>query len=136
MELNPQAIRAGISQSKTPKNTYRRTLNSINSSQSQEISKKLIGSNERSLDEHVIMLVLNLPDLKSIAHNLSTEWLKNSEDRELLERLIQSDSLQSLETELEPSLKIRLDDLTKKPLEPIDIHSAKKAFQQLSLIHI
>ena len=133
LELNPQAIRAGISQSKTPKNTYRRTLNSINSSQSQEISKKLIGSNERSLDEHVILLVLNLPDLKSIAHNLSTEWLKNSEDRELLERLIQSDSLQSLETELEPSLKIRLDDLTKKPLEPIDIHSAKKAFQQCIL---
>ena len=133
LELNPQAIRAGISQSKTPKNTYRRTINSINSSQSQEISKKLIGSNERSLDEHVILLILNLPDLKSIAHNLSPEWLKNSEDRELLERLIQSDSIQSLETGLEPSLKIRLDDLSKKALEPIDINSAKKAFQQCIL---
>ena len=133
LELNPQAIRAGISQSKTPKNTYRRTINSINSSQSQEISKKLIGSNDRSLDEHVILLILNLPDLKSIAHNLSPEWLKNSEDRELLERLIQSDSIQSLETGLEPSLKIRLDDLSKKALEPIDINSAKKAFQQCIL---
>ena len=133
LELNPQAIRAGISQSKTPKNTYRRTINSINSSQSQEISKKLIGSNERSLDEHVILLILNLPDLKSIAHNLSPEWLKNSEDRELLERLIQSDSIQSLETGLEPSLKIRLDDLSKKALEPIDINSAKKAFKQCIL---
>ena len=133
MEVNPQAIRTGISQSRTSQNRYRRSINSVNSSQTQEISKKLIGSNERSLDEHAIILLLNLPELKSIAHKLSPEWLKNSEDRELFEKLLESDSTKSLEIELEPTLQMRLDSLTKKSIAPIDINSASKAFNQCIL---
>ncbi|MFL2762093.1 MAG: DNA primase [Dehalococcoidia bacterium] len=133
LEVNPQAIRTGISQSRTSQNRYRRSINSVNSSQTQEISKKLIGSNERSLDEHAIILLLNLPELKSIAHKLSPEWLKNSEDRELFEKLLESDSTKSLEIELEPTLQMRLDSLTKKSIAPIDINSASKAFNQCIL---
>ena len=133
LELNPQAIRTGISQSRTSQNRYRRSRNSVNSSQTQEISQKLIGSNERSLDEHAIILLLNLPELKSIAHKLSPEWLKNSEDRELFEKLLESDSTQSLQIELEPTLQMRLDSLTKKSIAPIDINSASKAFNQCIL---
>mgnify|MGYP001323695672 CR=1 FL=1 len=133
LEVNPQAIRTGISQSRTSQNRYRRSRNSVNSSQTQEISQKLIGSNERSLDEHAIILLLNLPELKSIAHKLSPEWLKNSEDRELFEKLLESDSTQSLQIELEPTLQMRLDSLTKKSIAPIDINSASKAFNQCIL---
>lgn len=133
LKVNPQAIRTGISQPRTSQNRYRRTPNSMNASQVQKISKRLIDSSERSLDEHAIILLLNRPELKSIAHKLSPEWLKNSEDRELFEKWLKCDSIKSLRSELEPYLQIRLDSLIEKSLEPIDVFSANRAFKQCIL---
>ena len=133
LEVNPQTIRTGISQPRASQNRYRRAPNSLIAAQSQQISRKLIDSSERSLDEHAIILLLNRPELKSIADKLSPEWLKNSEDRELYRKWLKCDSIQSLRSELESSLQLRLDNLTKKPIEPVDTFSATKAFHQCIL---
>ena len=84
----------------------------------------------RSLDEYTLALLLNRPELREHAQDLSPELFRHTEDRELFQRLRDCATIEQLEVGLDETLKERLSHLVRKDLERTDMRQSEAAFKQ------
>ena len=98
---------------------------------SPEISvSPLLGDPKDALEEYMLALLLNRPELKERVHDFAPEYLHRSEDREVFAQWFGCSSLDELRGALDESLHEHLEYLTHKELTPADRKASEAAVDQ------
>ena len=93
-------------------------------------TERLAGDSSRSLDDYTLALLLNKPDLREHAQDLSPDLFRHTEDRELFRRWRECGTVEKLEEELDETLRERLAHLVGKRMEPTDRRQLEAALRQ------
>ena len=89
-----------------------------------------IPNSEVSLDEYTLAIMIKSPDLTDVPDNFSPECFIRSEDREIFTQLLETGKLEVLKSNIDDSLKPRLEQILDIQLKPIDLSESINILKQ------
>ena len=99
-----------------------------------------IPNSEVSLDEYTLAIMIKSPDLTDVPDNFSPECFIRSEDREIFTQLLETGKLEVLKSNIDDSLKPRLEQILDIQLKPIDLSESinilKQCFSRIEERHL
>ena len=113
------------------KNTSRRRSERAESQPEQNVSASLLSVNPKdAVEDFILALLLNRPELKDHVINLAPEYFHKSEDREVFTQWLDCSTIDDLRDALDESLHEYLDYLVRKELAPADVRESEAALRQ------
>ena len=117
-----------------------RNANRIRYPRPESIPAQDIPNSEISLDEYTLAIMIKSPDLTEVPDNFSPECFIRSEDREIFTQLLETGKLEVLKSNIDDSLKPRLEQILDIQLKPIDLSESinilKQCFSRIEERHL
>ncbi len=126
--VTTEALEASVGRPRAPRRAQRRTARTAGGDAT--TVSALSGDREDSLEDYLVALLLDQPELKEDAAGVPAEYFRRTENREVFTSWQSCNTMEELDDILDESLRQHVEYLSGKDLGPLDRHSAEGALKQ------